>query len=452
MTRGTEMFRKSVLSAGALSLALLTACDVTNPGPIQDEFLQGEPLSSTATQQGLINGAVREMAELVSDGSYTQALLAREIFPGGQTGSTGHNVITQGGHLLPGDDVGNWGDAVSARFIAETAIKRFDEVEAPNNMKYQAQFWAGYAYSFLGRWWCEAVVTPLDPESAEPGTHEPDTRTVLQRAQDSFTKALQLASNDTEKFAALAGRAQVRVFLNDWAGAAADAAQVPDDFVQWITFDALETAYQNAFWEAQSGVFRSFSVIHTFADTYYTQTGDPRMKWDRDPEYPLATASLQGYSGGPAGQRASVPYYRQRKYVDRGDDQRLSSGWEMRLIEAEAKLRASPADIAGAMALVNKVHTRITSETTNQRLAPVSASTAEEAWSALKRERLIELWLEGHRLADERRWAATQTPGNNDTPNFETRSTLFTQNPRTYCFDIPDSERDLNPNVPGAGG
>ena len=208
----------------------------------------------------------------------------------------------------------------------------------------------------------------------------------------------------------------MKVFLNDWAGAAQDAAAVPDDFVFYITFDALETAYQNAFWEAQSGVFRSYTIRHTFFENYFTQSGDPRAPWDRDPQNAFATASLQGYAGG------RVPYLRQRKYVDRGDDQRLVSGWEMRLVEAEAKLRAGTPDIQGAMALINEVRTRNVSTVTDQPLQPYSATTAAEAWSALKRERYIELWLEGHRLADERRWQATNTPGSNDTPNFEALS------------------------------
>jgi hypothetical protein len=147
-----------------------------------------------------------------------------------------------------------------------------------------------------------------------------------------------------------------------------------------------------------------------------------------------------------------VPYYRQRKYTTNGDDQRIASGWEMRLLEAEARLRQTTPDVTGAMALINRVRTRNVSDNGGQRLAAVTATNATDAWSALKRERYIELWLEGTRLADERRWAATNTPGSLDTPNFETRSTLFSQNPRSYCFDIPDSERDLNPNVPPVGG
>ena len=240
---------------------------------------------------------------------------------------------------------------------------------------------------------------------------------------------------------AIAGRAQAKVFLGDWAGAAQDAGAIPDDFVHEINLDALETAYYNKFYEAQSGVFRSYSIIHTFFEGYYTETGDPRTRWDKDPAFKNATASLQGY--GP------VPYLRQRKYVSRSDDQRIASGWEMRLIEAEALLRAG--NWEGAMALVNKVRTRNLSDLDGEALDPWTATSLDEAWTFLKRERYVELWLEGHRLADERRWAATNTPGSNDTPNFEARSTLFRQNPRSYCFDIPEQERDLNPNVPDLG-
>jgi hypothetical protein len=445
MNSRKKISRAGVLAAGVMTLAL-TACDVTNPGPVQDEFLQGESLRAAETQQGLISGIVRSLAQLYSDAAYTQALLAREIFPGGQTGSTGHDVIVQGGHVLPGSFGGYFNSAVQARFIAETAIKRFGEVGAPAGMNYQAHLWAGYTYGLLGRWWCDAVVTNTDPDSREFGTYERGTATYFNRAIAHFTQALSLATTDAQRHAARAGRAQAKVYLADWAGVAQDAAAVPSDFVFNITMDALETSYQNAFWEAQSGVFRSFTIRHTFFETYYTQTGDPRVRWDRDPANQFATASLQGYAGG------RVPYLRQRKYTDRGDDIRLTSGWEMRLLEAEARLRQATPDVAGAMTLINAVRTRNVSDNGGQRLAPVTAANATEAWSALKRERYIELWLEGHRLADDRRWAATNTPGGNDLPAFEPLSTLFTQNPRSFCFDIPNSERDLNPNVPPVGG
>jgi len=449
-TKEMQMARAGVITTGVLSLALLAGCDVTNPGPIQDEFLQGQPLTAIGTQQGLINGSIRSMAQFVSSGAYTTALLAREIFPGGQTGSNGHDVIIQGGHLVPGTagsgarSSAYWDRGMQARYIAETAIKRFTAVKAPNSSMYQAHLWAGYAYRFLGEWWCEAVVTNLDPDNREPGKYEKDTKTYSDRALANFTAALGFASNDAERRAALAGRAQVRRWLGDWSGAVQDAAVVPDNFAFQIKLDALENDYYNRLFEAQSGVFRSYTIRFTFFDTYYADTGDPRTRWDKDPANAFATASLQGYG--------RVPYTRQRKYTSRSDDQNLASGWEMRLIEAEAKLRATTPDVASAMALINKVRTRNVSDVTKQPLQPWQATTLTDAWTFLKRERYIELWLEGHRLPDERRWAATNTPGSLDTPQFEKLSTLFTQNPRSYCFDIPESERNLNPNVPGLGG
>ena len=85
-------------------------------------------------------------------------------------------------------------------------------------------------------------------------------------------------------------------------------------------------------------------------------------------------------------------------------------------------------------------------------LDPWVATTETEAWTFLKRERAIELWLEGRRLGDERRWMENGTPGELDTPDWSGISPLFTENPRSFCFDVPDSERDQNENVPSSSG
>jgi hypothetical protein len=126
----------------------------------------------------------------------------------------------------------------------------------------------------------------------------------------------------------------------------------------------------------------------------------------------------------------------------------------MRRVEAEAILEGAGSGYYNdAVDLLNEVRTR-----TGVAQPPVSAANATEAWTLLKRERYIELWLEGRRLADERRWAEDGTPGTLDTPNWENwegggpLSPIFLDNPRSYCLDIPESERDANPNVPGLGG
>ena len=447
--------RAGTAAAVVLSLTILSGCEVTNPGPIQDEFL-----ALPASQQGLINGAKRAMSELISDRSYESAVIAREIFPGGQTGSSGLNNQLQSGHVKPGSNNG-WTDAVQARFIAETAIARFTDAEldppAPGFMIYQAHLWAGYAYRTVGEWYCEAVIGSTDPTDIEPGVHELNTDTYITRAISNFTAALGIAGiTDDQRYAALAGRASAYVWAEQWANAAADAAQVPDDFVFVIEMDDQESAIYNSLFEAVGGVFRSYTQLHTFFDDYYTTTGDPRTPWGPHPEFTTTTASLQGYANNP------VPFRRQEKYTSQSDDHDLATGWEMRLVQAEAAL--AQGDFASAQGLINQVRTRnIAVNTTGlptttagivggSALAEVTFTNVADGYTALKRERYVELWLEGRRMGDERRWAENSTPGVIDLPDFESQSTLFTSNPRSTCFDIPDAERESNPNVPTVTG
>jgi hypothetical protein len=109
----------------------------------------------------------------------------------------------------------------------------------------------------------------------------------------------------------------------------------------------------------------------------------------------------------------------------------------MRLIEAEARLVAG--DVAGAMPLINKHRVALG-------LAPWTATTVDEGWTALKRERGIELWLEGRRLGDLRRWAAAPRPGALST--FEVpNATSYLDPAQTLCFPISSSELQTNPNL-----
>jgi hypothetical protein len=100
----------------------------------------------------------------------------------------------------------------------------------------------------------------------------------------------------------------------------------------------------------------------------------------------------------------------------------------MRLIVAEGRLRAG--DVTGALDAINELRL----------LAGVEPATAEnlpEAWTALKRERGIELWLEGRRLGDLHRWIAEAAPG--EAEDMSGRDT---------CFPIGTTELDTNPNLP----
>lgn len=434
-----KMKHTGIVTVGAFSLLLMSGCDVTNPGPVQDEFL-----AVPASQAGLVNGSFRRLAETLSYGNYTMALLSREIFPGGQIGAFGHDVIVQGGHVQPGDDIGRWNDTQQARFIAETAIKRFTEVGAPDNMMYLAHLYAGFAYRTLGEWWCDAVIGSTDPDDVTPGSFEAGTDTYFTRAIDNFTLALSYASTDAQRNAAYGGRASARLWLGQYQNAHDDAAMVPDSYEFNIQFDGQEQVYYNGiYWSNARQPYLSWSMENTWHKEYYDATGDPRTEWFADPAFPFAVGSLSGFG--------QVPWKNQTKYDAQGDDQRMVSGWEMRLIQAEAILQgAGTGNFSDALALINQVRTRNISDLDSNPLPAYTAANATEAWRWLKQERGIELWLEGRRLGDERRWMDVGAPGALYQPSvaWETLTPLFTLNPRSYCLDIPDSERDSNPNVP----
>jgi starch-binding outer membrane protein, SusD/RagB family len=446
MSIDTECSRAVVIAALALTTMFATGCEVTNPGPVQDEFLD-----LPASQQGFVNGAKERLTRAVGWLSYNTALVSREIFPGGQTGSYGHDVAHQAGSHAWSSSGPNssYPNAQQARWVAEEAIRRFTDVgDVDPKLMFQAYNWAGYANRVLGENWCESVI---DGGPLEAGSK------YFERAEQHFTQAIAIAPDNDSKLAAFAGRAQVRMWLKNWTGAVADAAQVPNSFVFSLEMDFTggNTNQRNhLYFAAASSPYRSYSVRFTFFDDYYTQTGDPRTPWIK---YTLATdtlcvGSLQGLG--------RVPCIRQWKYKTENDDIRLASGREMRLIEAEALLVQG--NIAAAMDKINQVRTSITSQTTGQALAPWSATTLDEAWTILKRERGIELWLEARRMGDQRRWEGT--PGSYELPNFEARSALFVQyprgreatdgqaQPRLLCYNISNTERNTNPNIPDVSG
>ena len=453
------MNTKNAIS-GAIFMAVVfaaSACEVTNPGPIQDEFLVEEE-----SREGLVNGSQRRLSEGIGWIGYTGALVSRQIMPGGQTGSYGHNVLAQGGYIQPGGYGGYFNDAQQARFIAETALNLFADQEVEANIVAQANVWAGFSNRLLGENWCEAVINGSE---LLPGSD------YLRRAEEQFTTALSLNPSETLRMAASAGRASVRAFLGDWGGAAADAGGVPNGFEYSVASDANVASTRNTpQWANARTPYLAFTMWNTYygpqpdlmaggvpirESGYYQETGDPRMEWFEDPSFPWSNASLLGYG--------QTPWFNQTKFDDPNDSYRIASGREMRLIEAEAQLMNG--NWQAAMTIINDLRATYTTNETmlhpgGMALGPWEANSLEEAWTRLKRERAIELFLEARTLGDQRRWQENNTPGDLELPDFEAISEIFSDGPRgtlinnqpRLCFDVPNSERERNPNIPELGG
>jgi hypothetical protein len=146
-----------------------------------------------------------------------------------------------------------------------------------------------------------------------------------------------------------------------------------------------------------------------------------------------------------------VPWKFQQKYKTYNDGINLVSGREMRLIEAEAALVAG--NVQSAMEILNRLRAAKISTKTNQPLAARTAANAAEAWTALRRERGIEMWIEGRRLNDLRRWKANNTPGSLHPLEDPTNPQTFLSPNQALCIPISDEEYDTNRKVlRGPGG
>ena len=431
----------------AVALAMLVfagACEVTNPGPVQDKFLDEE-----TSHAGLVRGAERMVLETANYVFYTTAIITRVLFPGGDTNS--HDPKVQGGSLPPNEVNADWANVQQALFIAESALERG---VAGENLA-QAHIWAGYTYRILGENWCEWLKlsgAPQPPSAA------------LDNAEQHFTAALSAAANSTQTNAAYAGRAQVRVAKGDWGGALGDAAQVPANFVFEVRPDPdFEATRSRVGWANADEPYRQFTLLFTFfgedpvdnirsllpleasdlpvtvAGTgYYAESGDPRVAWHTIPDQPFANASLQGFGQVP---------WSNFKWLTDATPIHLGTGAEMLLYRAEGMLRDG--DQAGGMELINQVRSMYISDNTGEPLASRTASSLEEAWTHLKTERMIEGLLEGRRLVDLRRWAADGSPGEAPYPDWEELTPLFGEEPMATCFPISENERQRNPNLSG---
>ena len=413
----TMNIRAIARTAPVAALALAAGCDlkVTNPGPIQAAFLD-TPAALTA----IVNGAGRDLAEGLNWTAYTGAAVTKEVLPSGSTAAFGISVRQQLGVLSPDDGGDWWNQAQRARWTAENGVARIKEVlgSAANNSATLAQglIWVGFSNRHLGENFCDCVI--------DGGAKQAHT-VYFERAEAAFTEAITVATaanNATLRDVATAGRASVRLLRGNLSGASADAALIPSNtFVYRMPyFVNTVDQYNRIYWASANQPYRAHTVWGTFYDNYRRTTRDPRVPFDSSLTVRFGDAAVTSLGG-------QVRWFFQTKYPVRESSINLVSGWEMRLSEAVALLVGG--DVNGAMTKLNARRIALS-------LTPWTAANATEAWTALKRERGIELWLEGRRMGDFRRWAALNRPGAQED-----------MAGRNLCFPIPLSELETNPNL-----
>ena len=325
----------------------------------------------------------------------------------------------------------------TARFQSEDIYERLAGFggDVPNVGELQAtvRAYGGYSLIALGEGFCDMAldVGPLMTPAE-----------VLAVAESRFSEAIQLASGagraDLASLA-MAGRARVRLNLEDFAGAISDAASIPDGFNHGATRDQSDARRYNTHCEmVNCDIWRHASV----ADNYRELTigaGGVATESDGVPDtrVNVTTDDEVGFDF------ATVWWYHD-KITSRDDPVHMGSYREAQLVLAEASARSG--DLDAAQAAINRLRAAAGLPSFD---AP---ATPDEMIEAVIEERRREMFVEGaHRFNDMLRFRGTPfeipflcDPGSIHPNGFDQTGTPYSD---ATCFPLPEVETGSNPNI-----
>jgi hypothetical protein len=308
----------------------------------------------------------------------------------------------------------------TARATADTALARMEgwtDTEVPNRTRLIGQLaaYAGYSITLLGEGMCSAAIN-VGPEMT-PAALFAEAKLRFDRAISAAT-----AANDatTLNFARV-GRARAQLNLGQPAAAATDAALVPSGFVVNTSPDAVNTRRQN------------FVFVHT-AQNFHASV-DPSFRNvllpNGQPDPRVATTNT-----GRNGTAPGVVVWTANKYPALTTPLPIATYAEAQLVVAEAHVAA--ADLSAAQTAINNARATHTGVPAYD----ATGQTAAQVRDQIIEERRRELFLEGHRLGDIRRYNLPLNPATN---------TAYPAGGGNYgdqrCFPLPDVERINNPNI-----
>ena len=305
------------------------------------------------------------------------------------------------------------GDTVAAK------LRGWTDAEVPAGVSRakligQAAAYTGYSIVLLGESMCSAAIN-IGPELT-PAQLFAEAKIRFDSAVVSATAANDAATLNM----ALLGRARTLLDLGDVAGAGTDAAKIPAAFVLNMSTDGVNVRREN------------FSFISINQNSWSTVEAGFRGVTINGAPDPRVAVTNSGRNGTASGTQVWTP----DKYSALTSAMPIARYAEAQLIVAEAKLAAN--DLPGAVAAINLVRASRTGvpayDATGQTAAQIKAQIIED--------RRRELFLEGHRLGDLRRYNLAFTP---------VAGTAYTTGGGVYgtqtCLPLPDVERVNNPNI-----
>lgn len=416
-----------LVSLVVAAAGLLAACntnrllDVTTPDQVPVSILDG-PGNAVL----MVNSVVGDYQCAFGSAIVVEALLAGEMNDA-QLGAAQWDYARRTANALTNGIYGTAGCAATqspgiylplstARFDADHAItnlKSWTDAEVPNRtgLLAVADLYAGLAYDFLGRSMCQAAFDN-GPAVNQKGMFA----LAEQRYTDAITAA-QAVGADSVKFAAYAGRARVRLYQGNTAGALADALLVPKGFVMNASTSGTALRLYNRVYTVTKQY--GYYSIPSWAQNMTTENGEV------DPRSATQLANTRSANNN------QTIIYAPNKYIA-GDAAPLPMARyeEAQLIAAEVQGGAQ------AVAIINAMRADVG-------LAPyVGPTDAASIKSRVIDERKRVLFIEGTRNYDVERFGIPFNPPVG--MNFPVGGGTYGN---TTCLPLPDVERNNNPTL-----
>jgi len=288
---------------------------------------------------------------------------------------------------------------------------------APNrtNLMAIAEAYAGYSYVLLGEGFCTMAISRVNLDKTLTYGGEIQRDSVFRLAISRFSEAIAdatTANNTSIRTMSYLGRARAKLNIGDYAGAKADAQQVPAGFVRNVSASATATNRVNRIAAENSPDFRTFSVGQP-----YRTMGDARV--------PVVASSFPPSATG-------VSHFYQTKYPTTATPLPLTTYEEAQLIIAEADIRSN--SLATALPIINASRAR-------GGQGVFVGTTQAEYLTELIDQRRRELFLESHHLGDVIRYSIALQPAAGTPYHFG--GTYGTQ----ICLPLPAAERLNNPLI-----
>lgn len=266
-----------------------------------------------------------------------------------------------------------------------------------------SQLFGGYSRLFLAELYCGAVLE----ENGSAVSSGEAAEAAIERFQAARAAAQDAGLGDVET-AAVIGEARALVWLDQLDQAVAAVASVPTDFVFYGEYSENDNPQWNEVFARAWG--RSpFALRWTVGDG--TAGNRHNERWPYFEEW-LDQGLLVDDPAGFEAVEIGIPIALQLVYDLSSRPIVLASGWEARMLEAEAMLRAG--NTQGAQNLINDLlsdpsanpMTQVNPDLSLDAFAPVSfIGDPANDLAQLARARAAGLWLTGERQATLRRFA-----------------------------------------------